>query len=131
MANVQSQKVDFIVVDDDPDICSVLTSYFEARGHTALSLQDTSKLLPWLELNECSAIVLDIYMPGINGLNLLEQVRAAFPRLPVVIFTGAGYDEETLQTALRLGANGYVSKGLKVNEIYSALLRAIGWTEKQ
>ena len=131
MANVQSQKVDFMVVDDDPDICSVLTSYFESQGHTALSLQDASKLLPWLELNTCSAVVLDIYMPGLDGLTLLSRVRASHPRLPIVIFTGAGYDEDTLQTALRLGANGYVSKGLKINEIYSALIRAIGSTERQ
>jgi len=131
MANVQSQKVDFMVVDDDPEICSVLTSYFESRGHTALSLQDASKLLPWLELNVCSAVVLDIYMPGIDGLTLLGLLRTSHPRLPVVIFTGAGYDEETLQKALSLGANGYVSKGLKVNEIYSALIRAVGWTEEQ
>jgi DNA-binding NtrC family response regulator len=130
MATLQIQKIDFIVVDDDPDIGSVLTSYFESRGHTALSLQESSKLLPWLELNTCAAIVLDIYMPGTDGLTLLQRIRSSYPRLPVVIFTGAGYHEEKLQAALRLGANGYVSKGLKVQEIYSALIRAIGWTER-
>ena len=130
MPNVQTQQIDFMVVDDDPEIGDVLTSYFEFRGHKALALQDASKLLPWLELNMCSAIALDIYMPGIDGLTLLGQIREKYPRLPVVIFTGAGYDEPTLQAALKLGANGYVSKGLKVNEIYSALIRAIGWTER-
>lgn len=130
MATVHSEQVDFMVVDDDPRMCRMLTSYFEAHGHSARSLEDGTKLLPWLALNSCSAVVLDLDMPAIDGLTVLTSIRDAHPTLPVVIFTGAGYNEDKLQRALSAGANGYVSKGLKVGEIYAAVLRAIGWRQE-
>ena len=125
MANVQSEKVDFMVVDDDLTMCTMLTRYFKRRGKRARSLQDGNKLLPWLALNSCSAVILDLEMPAIDGLTLLAKLRAGHPGLPVVIFTGAGYDEKKLHAALKAGANGYVSKGSELSEIYAAVLRAV------
>ena len=126
MANVRTEQVDFLIVDDDQRICDMLTGYFQARGHTAVSLREPAKLLPWLALNSCSALTLDIDMPGVDGLTLLRQVREAHPALPVVMFTGAGYDKTKMETAIASGAKGYVSKGLPASEIHAAVLRALG-----
>ena len=126
MANDEPNRVDFVIVDDDQRVGDMLTRYLQTQGRTASSLSDASKLLPWLELYRCSAVILDIDMPGIDGLSLLRQVRQRHPELPVIMFTGAGYDEQKLQTALRAGANGYVSKGLSASETYAAISRAIG-----
>ena len=115
-----------MVVDDDRRICEMLTTYFESQGRSAIWLQDPTKLMPWLQLNHCSAIILDIDMPGIDGLSLLTQIRRQHPDVPVIMFTGAGYNEAKLQTALHAGANGYVSKGLPASETYAAVMRAIG-----
>ena len=114
-----------MVVDDDRRICEMLTAYFESEGRSAISLQNPTKLLPWLELNECSAIILDIEMPGIDGLSLLREIRRRNPDVPVIMYTGSGYNETKLQTALRAGANGYVSKGLPPSETYAAVMRAL------
>jgi DNA-binding NtrC family response regulator len=114
-----------MVVDDDPRICEMLTRYFEAQGRSTRSLQNSTKLMPWLQLNHCSAIILDIEMPGIDGLSLLAEIRRDHPDIPVIMYTGAGYNESMLQTALRAGANGYVSKGLPASETYAAVMRAI------
>ena len=54
--------------------------------------------------------------------------RENHPTLPIVMFTGLGYDEEAMKAARKAGANGYVSKGLGPSEIYSALLRVLGQT---
>jgi DNA-binding response OmpR family regulator len=79
----------------------------------------------WLDLNPCDGVILDIGMPKIDGLSLISMIRAKYADLPIVMFTGLGYDEEAMQSARKAGANGYVSKGLGPSEIYSALMRVL------
>ena len=57
------------------------------------------------------------------------MIREKFPALPIVMFTGLGYDEDAMQAARKAGANGYVSKGLGPSEIYSALMRVLSQTQ--
>ncbi len=64
-------------------------------------------------------------MPKIDGLALVKIIRAKYADLPIVMFTGLGYDEEAMQTARKHGANGYVSKGMGPSEIYTALMRVL------
>ena len=117
--------MNFLVVDDNRLLNRFLTTYLRGKGHTASSLTDSSKVESWLDLNSCDAIILDIGMPKVDGLTLITLVRAKFPDLPIVMFTGLGYDEEAMQTARKAGANGYVSKGLGPSEIYSAVMRVL------
>ena len=118
--------MNFLVVDDNRLLNRFLTTFLRSKGHAASSLTDGSKVEAWLELNPCDAIILDIGMPKIDGLTLISMIRVRYADLPIVMFTGLGYDEEAMQIARKAGANGYVSKGLGPSEIYSALLRVIG-----
>jgi len=118
----------FLVVDDNRLLNRFLTTYLRGKGHAAASLTDSSKVESWLDLNPCDAIILDINMPKIDGLVLISRIRAKFADLPIVMFTGLGYDEDAMQTARKAGANGYVSKGLGPTEIYSALMRVLAQT---
>ena len=117
--------MNFLVVDDNRLLNRFLTTYLRSKGHQASSLTDSSKVESWLDLNSCDAIILDIGMPKVDGLTLITLVRAKYPDLPIVMFTGLGYDEEAMQTARKAGANGYVSKGLGPSEIYSAVMRVL------
>ena len=117
--------MNFLVVDDNRLLNRFLTTYLRSKGHQASSLTDSSKVESWLDLNACDAIILDIGMPKVDGLTLITLVRAKYPDLPIVMFTGLGYDEEAMQTARKAGANGYVSKGLGPSEIYSAVMRVL------
>ena len=118
----------FLVVDDNRLLNRFLTTYLRGKGHAAASLTDSSKVESWLDLNPCDAIILDINMPKIDGLELISRIRQKFAELPIVMFTGLGYDEDAMQTARKAGANGYVSKGLGPTEIYSALMRVLAQT---
>jgi len=117
--------MNFLVVDDNRLLNRFLTTYLRGKGHSASSLTDSSKVQSWLDLNACDAVILDINMPKIDGLSLISQIRASYPDLPIVMFTGLGYDEEAMQIARKAGANGYVSKGLGPTEIYAALMRVL------
>jgi two-component system OmpR family response regulator len=117
--------MNFLVVDDNRLLNRFLTSYLRGKGHGASSLTDSSKVEAWLDLNPCDGLILDIGMPKIDGLTLITQVRAKHADLPIVMFTGLGYDEDAMQAARKAGANGYVSKGLGPSEIYSALMRVL------
>lgn len=120
--------MNFLVVDDNRLLNRFLTTYLRSKGHNSSSLTDSSKVVSWLDLNPCDAIILDIGMPKIDGITLITMIREKFARLPIVMFTGLGYDEEAMQAARKAGANGYVSKGLGPSEIYSALMRVLTHT---
>jgi DNA-binding response OmpR family regulator len=117
--------MNFLVVDDNRLLNRFLVTYLRSKGHTSAALTDGSKVESWLDLNKCDAIILDIGMPEIDGLSLISIIRQRHPDLPIIIFTGLGYDEEMMQAARFAGANGYVSKGLGPTEIYSALMRVL------
>ncbi len=117
--------MNFLVVDDNRLLNRFLTTYLRGKGHACSSLTDGTKADAWLELNPCDAVILDLGMPQIDGLSLISIIRQSHPDLPIVIFTGLGYDEEMMQAARYAGANGYVSKGLGPSEIYSALMRVL------
>lgn len=121
--------MNFLVVDDNRLLNRFLTTYLRSKGHGCSSLTDSSKVLSWLDLNVCDAIILDIGMPKIDGISLISMIREKFPALPIVMFTGLGYDEDAMQAARKAGANGYVSKGLGPSEIYSALMRVLSQTQ--
>lgn len=117
--------MNFLVVDDNRLLNRFLVTYFRDKGHTATSLTDASKVEAWVEANPCDAVILDLGMPKIDGLSLISIIRNRKADLPIIIFTGLGYDEEMMQASRYAGANGYVSKGLGPSEIYSAVMRVL------
>lgn len=117
--------MNFLVVDDNRLLNRFLVTYLRSKGHACSSLTDGSKVEHWLELNPCDALILDIGMPKIDGISLISIIRVNHKDLPIIIFTGLGYDEEMMQAARTAGANGYVSKGLGPSEIYSAVMRVL------
>lgn len=113
------------MVDDNRMLNRFLVAFLRSKGHDCHALSDGTKALQWLALNRCDAVVLDIGMPKLDGLSLLRAIRENHPCLPVVIFTGMGYDDELMREALAAGASAYASKGLGPGEVYAAMLRVV------
>jgi DNA-binding NarL/FixJ family response regulator len=67
----------------------------------------------------------DLNMPKVDGLSLITYIRGIQRNLPIIVFTGVGYDEDKMHAALRAGANGYVSKNLPVEQLYCVLSRVL------
>lgn len=117
--------MNFLVVDDNRLLNRFLASYLRGKGHTCATLSDPTKVENWIQQHECDAVILDLGMPKVDGLSVISIIRKTHTELPIVIFTGLGYDEELMQAARFAGANGYVSKGLGPSEVYSALMRVL------
>jgi DNA-binding response OmpR family regulator len=117
--------VEFLLVDDDPAITKFLVTYLRQKGHSAESLTEGFQTAAWLELHQCDVAVVDLKMPKVDGISLISFIRERCPSLPIIVFTGVGYDEERMHGALCAGANGYVSKNLPIEQLYCVLSRVL------
>jgi len=121
----------FLIVDDDPTIAKFLVTYLRQRGHTCHSLTDGFQTAAWLAHNDCDVVIVDLKMPKVDGITLISFIREINSRVPIIVFTGVGYNEEQMHAALRAGANGYVSKNLPVEQLYCVLSRVLATCHRQ
>jgi len=89
-----------------------------ATGAEALRLVDEVRL---------HLVIVDVILPDIDGLELLQALRGSHPNLPVLIMTGIGYDEQLLQEALQKGAAGYISKTLPLGQLLMEVHRVLNY----
>jgi two-component system, OmpR family, response regulator len=115
----------FLIIDDDPGIAKFLVAYLRQRGHTCHSLTDGFQTASWLAHHDCDVVIVDLKMPKVDGISLISFIREINGQIPIVVFTGVGYDEEQMHAALHAGANGYVSKNLPIEQLYCVLARVL------
>jgi DNA-binding response OmpR family regulator len=117
--------VEFLVIDDDPRVTRFLAAYLQSKQHSSASLTDGNSILDWLHVNHCEVVIVDVNIPKLDGISLISSIRNTDRNLPIIVFTGLGYDEEQMHAALHAGANGYVSKNLPVDQLYAVLSRVL------
>jgi sigma-B regulation protein RsbU (phosphoserine phosphatase) len=100
-----------LIVDDNLASCELLARSFRQRGYTVTVGRDGDQALALLRAGNFDLILLDITMPGTNGFNVLQAVRADYPAvvLPVIMVTAHDRSDDIVR-ALELGANDYVVK---------------------
>ena len=108
-----------LVVDDDKNICELVRLYLKKDGYDVLVANDGHTALKAFRENKLSAIVLDIMLPGIDGIDVLKEIRRT-SNLPVIMLTARG---ETLDKVLglELGADDYVVKPFEPNELVARI----------
>ncbi|MBI4325090.1 MAG: response regulator [Chloroflexi bacterium] len=124
-------KQHILVVDDEAPIRELLESYFKKRGYlvtTAANGQDALRLANEDDI-KFHLVILDVVLADSDGLELLAELKAAHPKLPVIIMTGIGYEEELLQEALQKGASGYVSKTLPLEQLLMEVHRTLNYRQ--
>jgi DNA-binding NtrC family response regulator len=115
--------VKILVVDDEPAIRFSLAELLEADGHEVREAEHAPAALAALEAAPADLVVSDLTMPAMDGLQLLEEVRARHPAALFVLMTAHG-DERTAVRALKEGAYDYVPKPFDNEEIRAAVRRA-------
>ncbi len=126
MKVLDRDRVEFLVIDDDAAITKFLSAYLKQKGHTCAALTEGFQTASWLEMHDCEVVVVDLNMPKVDGISLISYIREIRLNLPIIVFTGVGYEEDKMHGALRAGANGYVSKNLPVEQLYCVLSRVLG-----
>lgn len=101
--------LNILVVDDEEAICSMLARMLEVYGHQVVTETDARNVLGLLHSFEFDVILLDLKMPHQNGMELLQQIRKEFSVLPVLVVTGYGTVDTTVE-AMRSGATDFISK---------------------
>ena len=98
-----------LVVDDEEDIRHVLTRFFKMKNYTIFEAENGAKALELARCETFSVVLLDINMPGMDGVATLQKLLEINPKLGVIMLTG-NINLENVQKALELGAYGYVLK---------------------
>ncbi len=124
-------SAEFLIIDDDPAVARFLVTYLRRKGHTCESLTEGFRTAAWFETNSCDVVVVDLNMPKVDGISLITYLRELHGTLPIIVFTGVGYDEERMHGALRAGANGYVSKNLPIEQLYCVLSRVLATCQQR
>ena len=104
-----------LVVDDEPTVCEVVASYLRRDGHDVAEAADGTTALELLDADPPDLVVLDMMLPGVNGLDVLRRVRAV-SSIPVIMLT-ARAEESDRVSGLELGADDYVVKPFSPREL--------------
>ena len=102
-------KVNVLVVDDEPEICRTLKNYLELSGYNVITANSGEDALKICDTEKIHIAILDIKMPGMDGLTLLEYIKKADFSIQVIMMTGYSTFEITLK-ALEKGATDYILK---------------------
>ncbi len=101
-----------LVVDDDSIICELLSAELGAEGYGVTTVDRGETALETLQRETFSLVMLDLYLPGIHGIDVLREIRRSHPDVDVILMTGHASTETAIE-ALRLGAQDYLNKPLE------------------
>ena len=105
-----------LIVDDEPNIRRVLAAMLKREGYETTAAADGEQALAVLHRTPVDVVVTDLVMPRIGGLELLREVRARHPDVPVIMITAHG-TVDTAVEAMKAGAFDYIAKPFEQEEL--------------
>jgi len=108
-----------LVVDDDPEIRLLLRQYLEKNGYQVTAVAEGGGMWMTLERSRVDLIVLDLMLPGVDGLELCRDLRAR-SKVPVIMLTARG-DEMDRVLGLEMGADDYLAKPFSARELLARI----------
>ena len=116
--------IQVLLIDDDPHLRQALSQTLDLAGLKVLALDSAQHVAARLHHDWPGVVVSDIRMPGIDGLQLLEQVQSQDPQLPVLLITGHG-DVPLAVQAMRAGAYDFLEKPFASEKLLDSVRRAL------
>jgi len=118
------QKKRILVVDDEIEIVRVLQRSLAAHGYEVLTADNGEAALQTVILQRPDLILLDLNLPGMNGLEVCKQIRIQSELPPIIVITVRDRERDKVR-ALDLGADDYVSKPFSINEVLARVRVAL------
>ena len=119
------EKNPILVIDDEPSYLELMKGLLNEEGFVnVLTELNPLNVLPLLERTDIDLILLDIFMPEMNGLELLEKIYAVYPAVPVIVITAVNEVQIALK-AIKLGAYEFITKPPDTDRLLLTIKRAL------
>ena len=115
---------EILLVDDDPDLLKLISLRLSAAGYRVKSAESGEIALAHVAVNRPAVVVTDLRMPGIDGLQLFEQINAQHPTLPVIILTAHGTIPDAVAATQR-GVFGFLTKPFDPQDLLKKVAQAV------
>lgn len=122
--DTDKESIRMLMVDDEPDFLDATARALSRRGFQVETASDGQQALALLGRGLFDVMVLDVKMPGIDGVEVFRQVRLLWPELPVIMLTGHGTIQQAFETS-RAGLCEYLTKPCDVKDLAQAARRAV------
>jgi DNA-binding response OmpR family regulator len=119
-----------LIVDDEPNVRLVFRTTLESTGAELAAAEDGEAALAWLKDNRVDLVLLDLQMPGVGGMGVLEKLRADGNNVPVIIITAHGSIPDAV-AAMKLGAIDFLSKPLTPDALRKAVADVLDRQDSQ
>lgn len=113
-----------LVIDDEPNIRKLLADILSDEGYQVLTAEDGSYGIKLVEGHMVECVLLDVWLPGMGGLEVLESIRSIQPDLPVIMISGHANVDVAVK-AVKLGAFDFLEKPLSVDRILTQVRNAL------
>ena len=117
-------ELKILLVDDEQEFVTTLAERLEIRNMKVSVAMDGETALGIVEKELPQVIVLDVMMPGLNGLDVLERIKSIDPRIQVILLSGHGSTKDGIK-GLKLGAFDFLIKPIDIDELIIKLNE--GW----
>lgn len=117
-------KINVLLVDDEVDFLTSSKRILARRGFSVHIAESGQKALEILSRNSFDVVILDVRMPGLSGVDLLEQIKAAYPAMAVIMLTGHA-TVDTAAQCMKKGAFDYLFKPHPPEDLVSKILLAV------
>ena len=112
-----------LIVDDEEELASAMGERLALRGFRADTVTSGAGALKLVSEGDFSVLILDVKMPGINGLTLMGQVKRTHPDLPVILFTGQSSVADA-ERGMQEGAFDYLVKPIDIDKVIEKIREA-------
>ena len=126
---MSTNKLQVLVIDDDAVVGRSFDRVLSDKGYEVSTALSGEEALETINETNFDVVFTDIKMPGMDGLEVTERIKARCPWTPVVVITGYGTDDNEAKASV-LGASGFVRKPLTPEMIESITLKAVNDAEK-
>ena len=119
-----SERFRVLVIDDDPGVRDYMEALVSRQGYEVFAAPDGEEALASLEQTRPDLVTLDVVLPGMDGLEILAELKKRLPDVPVVMLSGHGQARNIVE-AMRLGASDFLRKPFEVEELEIAFQKAL------
>jgi DNA-binding response OmpR family regulator len=117
------EKIKILLVDDEKEFVETLSERIRMRDHKSDVALDGEEALKLMDDDLPDVVVLDLKMPGIDGMEVLRRIRKAYPNVQVIMLTGHGSDKDEKE-ARKLGAFEYLQKPVEIETLMKRIKKA-------